>query len=396
MRPPPLIFLLCILVFSNTVSIGAFPALLPDIGRAGALPDWQLGALAAAFGFARMLADIPIGLMVTHHLRRALVLSPVLLTAGVLLLASGGPLAVLVLGRAVMGLGQALGLIGGLTAILRYQTTGRLASALSAFEFSAMVGMLGATVVLGLLPTSLPWNVALLLTSAPVLLGFALIPALRATVPSEGHGTQPLSTRGPSGAGPARRVTGGVVLAFAAGGIVALAYSTFEQFVIPLRGDREFELTRSGIARLLMTVQLFDVACLLPIGALSDRYGTPRVLGLMLLLFGAGAALIAFGDFPALVVGCALFGIGMSAWTLPLSVLRGETPPEQVGWRTGVYRVGVDGGIFLGPFVAGLLTAWLPWLVPGVLTVLLLVTGVIFVGWSVSAASRPAGAAERR
>jgi len=394
-RPPPLIVLLCVLVFSNTVSIGAFPALLPDIGRAGALPDWQLGALAAAFGFARMLADIPIGLLVTHHLRQALMLSPVLLTGGVLLLASGGPLIVLVLGRAVMGLGQALGLIGGLTAILRYQTTGRLASALNAFEFSAMVGILSATVVLGLLPTNLPWNVALLLTSAPVLLGFALIPALRATVPSEGDGRQRLFPRVVL-AGQPRRVTGGVVLAFAAGGIVALAYSTFEQFVIPLRGDREFELTRSGIARLLMTVQLFDVTCLLPVGALSDRHGPSRILGLMLLLFGAGAALVAFGDFPALVVGCALFGIGMSAWTLPLSVLRGETPPEQIGWRTGVYRVGVDGGIFLGPFVAGLLTGWLPWLVPGVLTVLLLATGVIFVGWSVSAASRPAGAAGRR
>jgi MFS family permease len=395
-RPLALIVLLCLLVFSNTVSIGAFPALLPEIGRAGGLADWQLGALAGAFGFARMLADIPIGLFVTRDLRRALVLSPVLLSAGVLLLASAGPLPVLVLGRAVMGLGQALGLIGGLTAILRYQATGRLASALGAFEFSAMVGMLAATVALGLLPTTLSWNVALLLTSAPQFLGLALIPALLAAVPAERAATGAPFKPWRGGADPARRVTAGVVLAFVAGGVIALAYSTLEQFLIPLRGDREFGLTRNGIAQLLMTVQLFDIACLLPVGALADRYGTPRVLGLMLLVFGSGAALVAFGDFPALVVGCALFGLGLSAWTLPLSVLRGETPPEHVGWRTGLYRVGVDGGIFLGPFVSGLITVWLPAFLPGVLTVLLLGTGLIFVGWSLSGASRPAGAAGRR
>ncbi len=396
MRPPPLIVLLCLLVFSNTVSIGAFPVLLPDIGRAGALADWQLGALAAAFGFARMLADIPIGLFVTRDLRRALGLSPVVLSAGILLLGSGGPLPVLVLGRAVMGVGQALGLIGGLTAILRYQATGRLGSALNAYEFSAMLGILASTVSLGLLPTSLPWHVAFLLTSAPQLLGLGLIPALLAAVPAEAPGTRGLFARGPAGADPTRRVTGGVVLAFAAGGVIAIAYSTLEHFVIPLRGDREFELTRNGIAGLLMTVQIFDIASLLPIGALSDRYGAPRVLGLMLLLFGTGAALVAFGDLPALVIGCALFGLGMSAWTLPLSVLRGETPPERIGWRTGFYRVGVDGGMFLGPFVSGLLIGWLPWLVPGVLTVLLLGTGVVFFGWSLSAGSRPPDAAARR
>ncbi len=45
----------------------------------------------------------------------------------------------------------------------------------------------------------------------------------------------------------------------------------------------------------------------------------------------------------------------MAGWMLPLAVLRRETPPERVAWRTAVYRVGVDGGLFLGPFLAGLL-----------------------------------------
>ncbi len=395
MRPPPLIVLLCLLIFANTVSSGAFPALLPEIGRAGALPDWQLGAVAAAFGFARMLADIPVGVFITRHLRRALVLSPLLLAGGVILLGSGGPFAVLMAARALMGVAHALGLVAGLTAILRYQATGRLSSALSAFELSAMLGILGATLLIGLMPTSLPWNLAFLLTCAPQLVGIALIPAVLAAVPVEATGAGGWFPRRRAAIGRAP-ITRGVVLAFAAGGVIAVAYATLEQFAIPLRGDREFALSRSGIAGLLLILQLCDIVCLLPVGALADRHGASRVLGLMLLVFGVGVALVAFGDFTMLLAGCALVGIAMAAWTLPLSLLRGETPLEQIGWRTAVYRVGVDGGMFLGPFLSGLLTERAPGILPGVLVVLLLVIGAVLVRRSLPAAPRPDVAGERR
>jgi MFS family permease len=258
-----------------------------------------------------------------------------------------------------------------------------------------MLGILGATVILGLLPTSLPWNVAFLLTCTPQLLGLALIPAVLSVLPADapgGAGWFPLRRAG----GPAAPVTRTVILAFAAGGVIAVAYATLEQFLIPLRGDRDFGLSRNGIAGLLLTLQLFDILCLLPAGALADRHGASRVLGVMLLVFGAGVALVAFGEFAALVVGCALVGIAMAGWTLPLSLLRGETPPTQIGWRTALYRVGVDGGIFLGPFLSGLLTVRAPWLVPGGLVGLLLLIGAVLVRRSLVSAIRPDVATGRR
>jgi hypothetical protein len=62
---------------------------------------------------------------------------------------------------------------------------------------------------------------------------------------------------------------------------------------------------------------------------------------------------------------------------LPLSVLREVTAPEHVAMRTAVYRVGVDGGLFLGPFLSGLVWAWSPALMPGLLTALLLGVGAM-------------------
>ncbi len=65
------------------------------------------------------------------------------------------------------------------------------------------------------------------------------------------------------------------------------------------------------------------------------------------------AVLVALGGFPLIVAGCVFYGIGMAGWPLQLGLLRRETPAGQIGWRTAIYRVGVDGGIFLGPFLSG-------------------------------------------
>ena len=65
-----LIFLLCLAGATTTVSSGAFPALLPEMGVAADLADWQLGAVAGAFGLARRVSNVPVGLFITHHLAR--------------------------------------------------------------------------------------------------------------------------------------------------------------------------------------------------------------------------------------------------------------------------------------------------------------------------------------
>ena len=109
--------LLCLTTFTNIVSSGAFPAVLPDIARSAALADWQIGIVAGAFGFARMVADIPLGLFLTRNLRRALWIGPLVLMTGGLCVTTGGGFAAIVFGRLLMGVGQALSMVAGLTAM---------------------------------------------------------------------------------------------------------------------------------------------------------------------------------------------------------------------------------------------------------------------------------------
>ena len=61
---------------------------------------------------------------------------------------------------------------------------------------------------------------------------------------------------------------------------------------------------------------------------------------------------------------------------LPLGILRSVTPPAQVAWRIALYRVSVDGGMFAGPFVAGLLPARHAGVLPAALIVVMATVGV--------------------
>ncbi len=357
MTAPPLLASLCVIIATSTFSIGGFPALLPELSTVAGLADWELGIVTGVFGFARMVADIPVGLLITRHLRRGLLAAPVVLLAGMLCLGTGGPLWMLVLGRALMGVGHTLGMLAGLTIILRYSAAARLASALNAYEFSAMLGMVGGVALVGALPAALSWNVVLMITCAPQLVGLLVLPLALAAL-SRQRPVSPAEGVSPRRPRPGRgRVSPLLVLAFAAGAGIALTYTTVEQFVLPLRGSREFGLDRAGVAWLLVVTQVTDILALLPVGFLADRRGTGRMLALVLLSLSTGALLMAFGTLPLMVLGCVALGLGMAGWMLPLGLLRMVTPPERIGWLTALYRVCVDAGMFLGPFLSGFLGA---------------------------------------
>ena len=374
-----LIVFICTMMGAYTFCIGAFPVLLPEVDRAFDFSDRQLGAIAGAFGFARMVADIPAGLLVTHHPRRALIGGPVFMLLGVLAVSGARGFAWLVVGQALLSIGYTLTNLASVTVILRSRAASRLASTLNVYEFSAMIAILGAVTLIGLLPAALPWNVAFLIGCAPLLIGVvALQGVLRHLEPTP---ARPWFARVQAEASPAR---GGnamlVTLAFGVGAAVAVTYGTVASFLIPLRGSRDFGLDRAGIAQLFMLAQVCDIVALLPLGGLADRRGAPRVLAAVLVTLAAAVALIAFGAMPHAIAGCVLFGLGMSGWMLPLGLLRSATPASRISWRTALYRVCVDGGMFVGPFLSGILAATYPGLLPGMLVIALMVlASVLFV-----------------
>ena len=290
--------LLCLMVFANTVCVGAFGPLLPEIARAQGLADWQLGLLAGSFGFARMIADVPTGLLAGRRLGTSLAAAPALLVAGVLLLWSAGPFPVLVLGRVLVGLGHSLGMVAGLTAILLDQRGAAGSMRLNVFEFAGMAGVLGGLAGIGLLPAAWGWPRSLIVACSPILITVLLVPRLRRQFPDQPRPPAGDGARAVAARAPAARMPPIVWLMFAVGIIMGLAWSSMSQFLIPLRATREFGLDRAGVSRLLGLAQVVDLVVLLPVGWLADRLGRVFMLSAVSLCLGFGAFAVGLGSLP--------------------------------------------------------------------------------------------------
>ena len=172
------------------------------------------------------------------------------------------------------------------------------------------------------------------------------------------------------------------ILAVASGATIALAWSAVGQFILPLRASREFELDRLGVASLVAVPQFVDVALLLPIGSIADRTSRAKVLGWVLVILAGGVAAVAFGSLHVAIIGCVMFGIGLAAWMLPVSLVNQDAEPGSVAWRTAQYRVAVDAGIFLGPVLSGFLLGHsLLGAVGGGVAAMLSVLGVALLLW---------------
>ena len=343
------------IVFCNTFALGAFPVLLPDIAAQTGYDDVSLGILAGAFGFARLLCNLPAGLLLAHHLRTAILLGAITLTAGNLLLFSGDALWTLVLGRGLYGAGHATMLLSVLITVSRFAATSGHAFSLNVVEFSGMLGMLLGMLIVAAVPEAWPWQRSLMLASAPQLAGLLLLPGLLRGV---GHTVAPGPAEpapGTPGLSELLSVNRLTALAWASGFVLAVAWAAVGQFILPLRAAREFELSRIGVAMMLALPQVVDLCFLLPIGRLADRVSRVRLLAVVLLVLSGGIAAMAFGSFAWAVLGCALFGIGLAAWMLPISILGRPASPRAAALRVSLHRTFVDAGVFFGPLGAGLL-----------------------------------------
>lgn len=397
---------LCLLVFGNTFSVGAFTVLLPAIGRSEGLSDVALGAVAAAFGLARLLTDLPAGFFITHRLRRALWLGPLVLAAGLLIMCAGGPAWTLIAGRFLLGVGHSLNMLAGITLIIRHVRLERQSLSLNAFEMTGMLGVLGGIVLAGLLPFDWSWPQLLLVASSPQLLVLLSLPGLLQRLPVDAphDGPRrrsidlfrpPVSTApGIASAPPIVTFDRLALLGLAAGAAIAFSWSSIGTFLLPLRADRDFSLERKGVAMLTALPQLVDVMVLLPFGILADRVGRARMLAFAMLMMAVAVFAITFGGIGVASGGAVLLGLALAGWMLPISLINRAARPEEIAWRAGLYRLSVDTGIFLGPLAAGFVIGWMgAWPLGLMLSAVLLALGISLLKTrqrdGVAGASRP-------
>lgn len=341
-------------MFCQALAVGVLPPLLPLIQGNLLLTTPETGLIAAAFGFARLCCDLPVGYLADRIGHRfGLLLGAAGILAGTLLSAAAPGLPSLLVARGLVGVGHAFVSIGSLSLLLHASPARARGRTTNWMELTGVSGFTAGSLLGGLVGAALGWRWAFLAAAAPALLGGSLIavtlPLRGTTAWSGGAGPRPDS---PAGEPALPRAT---ILAlgfppFLATFTLAAGWAGTLSTLFPLYGARALGLSADAIGQAVGLAFLADILGLTVAGWAADRLGRLAVLLPALGCLALGSALLPLTEgAPGYLLAGLLLGVAFAAWMMPPLLLADRLPGGLTGRRLGWYRFVVDAGFVAGP-----------------------------------------------
>jgi len=140
----------------------------------------------------------------------------------------------------------------------------------------------------------------------------------------------------------------------------------------------DFGASQGTVLWIINIYTLALAACLLPIGAIGDRWGRKPVLTSGLVLFGISSAIAAFAGSAEVMIAARTLGGISAAMIMPvtLSVITSSFPAEERGQAIGIWAGVAGGGGMIGMFVAAFMVDTATWRWAFVLPVILVSLGL--------------------
>lgn len=324
--------------------VPALPLLTAENGRSAVAS----GLLMGAFGFARLLSNLPAGVLVDRvGLRTAALLGLGVLFAGSLLAIAPLGFHVLMAAIAIQGAGSALFSTAAMTALVMKAGPERRGAAMSWFQSSLLlafaVGPLVGGLLVGPLGAHVPFMAQAVLAVAAVA-AVRLLPAAAPAPATSGPG-QPVAAPASSLIGPA--LVAGAVMGFAA----FFARIGAGWTVIPNVGLTTLGLTPGMIGAIVGVGTAANLA-VMPLSAAGiDRWGAGRTLAAATVATLVSLVGMAIAPTVAMLwVGAALL-MAATGTMIPAAgavALRG-VDRRHTGRAMGLFRTGTDLGMSLGP-----------------------------------------------
>jgi MFS family permease len=346
-----LLFLVCLVVFVETMLYSALVPLLPGYAHEFGLSKTAAGFLVGAYAAGAVLGALPGGIAAARYgPRRALLFGLALVGVASLAFGFAGDAWTLGAARLAQGLGGSLAWAGALTWLIVATPRARRGELLGTAIGSAIFGAL-----LGPAVGALAHHVG----TRPVFVGLAGLSALLGAwalriPPAEAAPPRPRALRRALGE---RQVLGALWLMT----IPALVFGIVG-VLVPLELDRA-GWTAAAIAVAWISSAAIEMVLAPVIGRVSDRHG--RLLPLRVALTGAVGVLVAFSlaDRPAAIVPILILsGVTFGAFWAPAMALLADAA-ERIGLAQGLafglMNVAWGTGNALGPVLGGALAdAW--------------------------------------
>jgi MFS transporter, DHA1 family, multidrug resistance protein len=362
-RYPPLL-MLCVATGIIMLGQGITAPVLPLYAASFGVSVASVGLTIAAFGLARMLLNIPVGLLSDRFGRRlVLVGGPIVVAIGSLLSGTADSLWLLLVWRFLSGAGSAMYMTGATVFITDIADARSRARMMGLNQASLLAGTSMGPALGGIIAEvadfRMPFFVVAALSAICAVWAFRSIPETN-TLARRTESRAADLARGSS----FWRETWALMtnLPFFLISMVTLAVfltrTGGRQTVLPLLGADEFGMSPGTIGLLFTLMSLLNLAAVPYAGSLADRFGRKAVIVpsslvtvVSLVMFALSGSML-FLFLTGVVHGAATGFSGPA----PAAYAADVAPERARGFAMGVYRTYSDIGFVVGPPLLGWLS----------------------------------------
>lgn len=347
-----------VMVVLVMLGMGMVAPILPLYGKTFGVSTTLVGFLITSFGLARMIMDLPAGILSEKYGRRIVLIGgPLLMAAGSLFCAVAGSFWELTLWRFLQGAGSAMYTTAAMTAVADLSTTFNRARNMALYQGSILIGAGLGPALGGLIAGRLGYRAPFFIFA---LLAFTGALWVWLTLP-ETQTKNPLAAFDSIGEKPSVWALIGNLNFFLIGLVnfgVFFTRAGANMDLVPLMGSEKIGLNPEQLGFILALGSLGNFAVLPLAGWLADRYGRKLAIvpanlisGLALLFFASGNGYWLF------LLGVLLYGISSGlGGTTPAAYVADIVPRHTYGLAMGLLRTFGDVGFVAAPIFLGWLT----------------------------------------
>ena len=377
---------------------GILSPLLPLLRETFQVGYGELGLLISMFGLSRVAMDLLGAYLLSRiPLFRLLLVGIAITGIGSLLCAFAPGFYWLVGARVLVGLGVSINTLAGLTVIIESTPLRAQGRANNLLEFSAIGGSAVSPTLSGLIASLINWRAAFAMGTLFVVGAFIWVIFTRQALEDD---TSAFTRKPPSDAEAMPKREGGIdkpgmrppqttaiLIAYLATFMLSFTWSGFLSTALPLYGGEVVGVPTSTLGMVFTAGLLVDLALLLPVGWLSDRFDYRVVLAPAMLLMAVTLAWFPRAQsLGALIVVSICIHTSFAAWGMPSAALALLAGGGRLRRTMGVYRFLVDGAVVVAPWLIGTLIGRYGYDLPSWITA----AGVLLTAVLVTRGLRPA------
>ncbi|MCH8026068.1 MAG: MFS transporter [Chloroflexi bacterium] len=361
------LLMVCVATGVIMLGQGVIAPVLPLYAKDFGVSTTMIGASISVFGLARILFNLPAGLLSDRLGRRLLLVGgPIITAVGSILSAFAGDIWSLLVFRFIAGIGSAAFMTAGITLVTDISTPENRGRMLSLHLGSLLIGVSIGPAVGGLTAELInlraPFILVGVLSAACAVWALRVMPETRgrtaaASDQGAGESNVDVAAAGPSAPISIRSLAGNTGLLL----VSLVTFSIFftrtgaRQTVLPLSGNEDFGLSAGLLGLIFAMMALINLATIIPSGMWADRFGRKRVIVPSILLAAGALGLFAVTDsLVVFLIAAVLLALGTGiSGPAPAAYAADVIPAEARGMGMGLFRTYSDIGFVVGPLLLG-------------------------------------------